>query len=275
MSDAVDSAMVQGAGARVGVTRGDGPSIVAADLCKTYATQDGSEVVALEDVNFEIAPGEFIVLVGPSGCGKSTLLNLIGGLLRRSSGTLRFRGEEIEEPHPEIGMMFQSPVLFPWRTTLVNVLLPVDVRREKRKEHRDRARELLKLVGLEAFADKYPRELSGGMQQRAALCRLLLQDPDVMLLDEPFGALDEFTRESMNHELLRLWSGTSKTAILVTHNIEEALFLADRVFVMSARPGRLTRIIDVDLPRPRQTAVIHNEAFQDKVLEIRALLGVA
>ncbi|MGA1642452.1 MAG: ABC transporter ATP-binding protein, partial [Ilumatobacteraceae bacterium] len=211
----------------------------AGELSKQYVVPRGEPVHALEPMSFDIRDGEFIALVGPSGCGKSTLLNMIGGLVDRTSGELTIRGEEIRAPRREIGMMFQAPVLFPWRTILSNVLLPVDVRRANRSEHRARAEALLDLVGLSDFGSSYPSQLSGGMQQRASLARLLVQNPDVMLLDEPFGALDEFTREDMNLMLLDIWSSMSKTAILVTHNIPEAVFLADRVFVMSPRPGRL------------------------------------
>jgi NitT/TauT family transport system ATP-binding protein len=171
-------------------------------------------------------------------------------------------------------MMFQAPVLFPWRTAVQNVLLPIDVRHQKRSDHRDRAKQLLDLVGLGAFTDRYPRELSGGMQQRVALARLLLEDPEVFLLDEPFGALDEFTREQMNLELLDIWGGSGKTVLLVTHNIQEAVFLADRVFVMSPRPGRLTQIIDVELDRPRVIPMQREQRFQDYVFTVRKLLGV-
>ncbi|MGA1566477.1 MAG: ABC transporter ATP-binding protein, partial [Ilumatobacteraceae bacterium] len=218
----------------------------AGELSKQYVVPRGEPVHALEPMSFDIRDGEFIALVGPSGCGKSTLLNMIGGLVDRTSGELTIRGEEIRAPRREIGMMFQAPVLFPWRTILSNVLLPVDVRRANRSEHRARAEALLDLVGLSDFGSSYPSQLSGGMQQRASLARLLVQNPDVMLLDEPFGALDEFTREDMNLMLLDIWSSMSKTAILVTHNIPEAVFLADRVFVMSPRPGRLVDVIDVD-----------------------------
>lgn len=242
-------------------------------LTKIYQDRSGSSIQALAPVDFDVEAGEFVTLVGPSGCGKTTLLNLIGGLIDRSDGTLTFNGDEINQPRREIGMMFQSPVLFPWRTILDNTLLPVDIRREKRAKHTDRANELLELVGLDAFAGNYPRELSGGMQQRAALARLLLEDPALLLLDEPFGALDEFTREEMNLMLLDIWSGTSKTAILVTHNIQEAIFLADRVFVMSPRPGRLVEIIDVNLPRPRGIEMMRSEEFQDEVFAVRKLLG--
>ena len=241
---------------------------------KTYESRRGEPVVALQGVDFQVREGEFVALVGPSGCGKSTLLNLVGGLIARSAGELTFRGQDLFKPRPEIGMMFQAPVLFPWRTAVQNVLLPVDVRHQKRSDHRERANQLLDLVGLGAFTDRYPRELSGGMQQRVALARLLLEDPEVFLLDEPFGALDEFTREQMNLELLDIWGGSGKTVLLVTHNIQEAVFLADRVFVMSPRPGRLTQIIDVDLERPRVIPMQREQRFQDHVFTVRKLLGV-
>ena len=250
-----------------------GPALLASGLAKTYDDRSGAALTALTAVDFAIATGEFVALVGPSGCGKSTLLNMIGGLLARTAGTLTFNGDDICRPRPEIGMMFQAPVLFPWRTALQNTLLPTDVRREKRSLHRDRALSLLELVGLREFADNYPRELSGGMQQRVALARLLLEDPELLLLDEPFGALDEFTREDMNLMLLDIWAGTQKTAMLVTHNIQEAVFLADRVFVMSPRPGRLVEIIDVEMPRPRTIEMMRAPEFQDKVFAARKVLG--
>ncbi|MPZ22700.1 MAG: ATP-binding cassette domain-containing protein [Dehalococcoidia bacterium] len=243
------------------------------ELGKTYYRRAAEPVVALEDATFSIRQGEFVSLVGPSGCGKSTILNILGGLIPRTEGSATFRGQETLKPRPEIGMMFQAPVLFPWRTTLQNVLLPIDVRKENRKDYVDRARELLALTGLSAFENSYPRELSGGMQQRAALSRLLLQDPEVMLLDEPFGALDEFTRESMNMELLDIWGGSGKTMLLVTHNIQEAVFLADRVFVMTPRPGTLARVLEVPLPRPRQIPMMKRQEFTDMVFEARVLLN--
>jgi NitT/TauT family transport system ATP-binding protein len=247
--------------------------LVARELGKTFTDRSGSELVALSAVDFEVQRGEFVALVGPSGCGKSTLLNLIGGLLDRSGGTVFFEDSEIDRPRPEIGMMFQAPVLFPWRTAVDNTLLPIDIRRQKRALHKERALDLLDLVGLRSFADNYPNELSGGMQQRVALARLLLEDPELLLLDEPFGALDEFTREDMNLMLLDIWSATRKTAMLVTHNIQEAIFLADRVFVMSPRPGRLLEIISVDLPRPRTIEMMRTPEFQDMVFEVRKILG--
>lgn len=246
-------------------------------LSKTYipARRSQPPVVALDDVSVDIAPGEFISLVGPSGCGKSTILNIVGGLLDVTEGEIRLHGEIITRPRADIGMMFQSPVLFPWRTIINNVLLPVDIRRQGRKNFRERALELLDRVGLAEFVNSYPNELSGGMQQRAALARLLLEDAEIMLLDEPFGALDEFTREAMNIDLLRLWSGSGKTIIFVTHNIQEAVFLSDRVAVMTPRPGRLARLLEVSLPRPREITMMKTPEFQEMVFEVRQLLGVA
>ena len=246
-------------------------------LSKTYfpARRSQPPVVALDDVSVDVRPGEFISLVGPSGCGKSTILNILGGLLDASDGQCRLDGSPITKPSKEIGMMFQSPVLFPWRTILNNVLLPVDIRRQGRKNYRSRALELLDRVGLSEFSGSYPNELSGGMQQRAALARLLLEDSQIMLLDEPFGALDEFTREAMNIDLLRLWSGSGKTIMFVTHNIQEAVFLSDRVAVMTPRPGQLAMMLDVTLPRPREITMMKSPEFQDLVFEVRQLLGVA
>ncbi len=242
-------------------------------LSKVYGTATGP-LVALDDVSFDIEPGEFVALVGQSGCGKSTLLNLLGGLDECSEGTLRLAGEDLDQPRADIGMMFQTSVLFPWRTVRQNVALPGEVLGLDKRRQAERCRELLALVGLEGFEDRYPKELSGGMRQRVALARLLAHDPTVLLMDEPFGALDEFTRETMNLELLRVWASTGKTVVFVTHNIGEAVFLADRVFVMTPRPGRLAGVIEVDLPRPRATAVMREQRYADLVFEIRSLLGV-
>lgn len=246
------------------------------DVSMLYeAGRSGDTVLALDGVTAEIRHGEFVSLVGPSGCGKSTLLNIVGGLLHPTKGSVRLGDSEVTGPREEIGMMFQSPVLFPWRTVIDNVLLPVDVHGGSGSAHREQAHELLRRVGLEGFSKRYPGELSGGMQQRVALSRLLLQDAEVMLLDEPFGALDEFTRESMNLDLLDLWYGSDKTMLFVTHNIQEAVFLSDRVFVMTPRPGRLASIIDVHLPRPRQVPMMKEARFQDLVFEVRGILGLS
>lgn len=243
-------------------------------LYRVFHTDSGS-VMALRDVNLDVRPGEFLSFVGPSGCGKSTLLNVMAGLLPASHGEVRFKGAAIESPSREIGMMFQTSVLFPWRTVLENVLMPVEIFGWNKKDHKDRALELLSAVGLESFVKAYPGQLSGGMQQRASLARVLLYDPDVLLLDEPFGALDEFTRENMNLELLKIWSQTGKTVIFVTHNINEAVFLSDRVVVMTPRPGEIARVLDVELPRPRTLDVMKDQRFGEQVFEVRELLGVA
>jgi NitT/TauT family transport system ATP-binding protein len=232
-----------------------------------------SRVLAVDDVSMEVREGELVTIVGPSGCGKSTLLKIAAGLQRASGGGVSSRGEQITAPSPHIGMMFQTPVLFPWRTTLENVLLPIDVARADRGAATERAQTLLERSGIGAFADRYPTELSGGMQQRAALTRLLMQNPDVMLMDEPFGALDEFSRDDMNLHLLDVWRESGKTVVLVTHSIQEAVFLADRVMVMTPRPGRLAATIDVPLPRPRELAMTTTPEFQEIVLEVRRVLG--
>ncbi|HEY4279443.1 MAG TPA: ABC transporter ATP-binding protein [Conexibacter sp.] len=233
----------------------------------------GARVLAVDDVSLEVREGELVTIVGPSGCGKSTLLKIAAGLQRASGGSVSSRGEEVTSPSPHIGMMFQTPVLFPWRTTLENVLLPVDVAKADRGAAQTRAQTLLDRAGIGAFAQRYPTELSGGMQQRAALTRLLMQDPDLMLMDEPFGALDEFSRDDMNLHLLDVWAQSGKTVVLVTHSIQEAVFLADRVMVMTPRPGRLAETIEVDLPRPRELAMTTTPEFQEIVLEVRRVLG--
>jgi NitT/TauT family transport system ATP-binding protein len=235
----------------------------------------GAEVLAVTDVDLEIRQREFLSLCGPSGCGKSTLLSMLGGLTPPTRGEVVIDGEPLTGPRRDIGMMFQKPVLFPWRTTLQNVLLPIEVFGKRPADYKDRARELVAMVGLEEFVDAYPWQLSGGMQQRAALCRVLLYDPKLLLLDEPFGALDEFTREAMDLELLRIWSETAKTIVFVTHNINEAIFMSDRVAVMTPRPGRIVSVLDTPLPRPRERQLMRTKEFADLVFEARSLLGVA
>ncbi len=219
----------------------------------TYATASG-RVEALRGITFGVGRGEFVALVGPSGCGKSTLLRVIAGLRPATTGQARVNGRTVTGPLPEVGMVFQAPVLLKWRRVLDNVLLPAELAGLDRARYRDRAQALLRLVGLGDFADKLPRELSGGMQQRASLCQALLLDPPLLLMDEPFGALDAMTRDEMNLELLRVWGEGSrerKTILFVTHSIPEAVFLADRVVVMTPRPGRVARIVEVGLARPR------------------------
>ncbi len=215
---------------------------------------DAGPVEALRDVSLEVGRGEFLALVGPSGCGKSTLLRIVAGLRPATTGAVRVAGRPVQGPVAEVGMVFQAPVLLKWRRVLDNVLLPAELAGLPRRQYESRARQLLALVGLGDFVDRLPRELSGGMQQRASLCRALLLEPALLLMDEPFGALDAMTRDEMNVELLRVWgegSGDRKTIVFVTHSIAEAVFLADRVVVMTPRPGRPARIFDVGLPRPR------------------------
>jgi NitT/TauT family transport system ATP-binding protein len=235
---------------------------------------DGPDaIVALQDIDFSVAEGEFISIVGPSGCGKSTLLKILAGLLPASLGEAVLNGTPIDGPRKDIGMVFQSPVLFPWRNVLANVLLPADVQRLGREQMTARAFELLALVGLTGFEHRYPWELSGGMQQRVALVRALIHDPALLLMDEPFGALDALTRETMNVELQRIWLDRRKTVLFVTHSTTEAVFLADRVLVMTARPGRIGDMFDVKLPRPRSLDVMTTEPFGVHTRRIRAVLS--
>lgn len=245
----------------------------AAGLSKTYATTSGP-LLALENVDLRVEQGELISLLGPSGCGKSTLLNIFAGLLDSSEGTVTFEDEQVTRPRRDIGMMFQKPVLFPWRTILENVMLSVEVLHLPKSEYEARARDVISMVGLEEFANSYPNELSGGMQQRAALSRVLVYEPKALLLDEPFGALDEFTRETMNLELLRLWREQGYTVVLVTHNIAEAVFLSTRVAVMTPRPGKVVDVVEIDLPQPRTREVMRLPRYNELIFEVRELLGV-
>lgn len=247
-------------------------SIQAKGLWKLYNSAAPNEVVALRNVNFTISDGEFVSLVGPSGCGKSTLLKVIAGLLPASRGELHIGTRRVQGTGPEVGMVFQAPVLLPWRTIRQNVMFPVEVRQGSDDKGAERAERLLETVGLGNFAESYPHELSGGMQQRAAIVRALVQDPEILLMDEPFGALDAMTREQMNVEVLRIWQVHRKTVVFVTHSISESVFLSDRVFVMTPRPGALAEIIDIDLPRPRTLDVINSDEFGRYVRQIRELL---
>lgn len=232
-----------------------------------------SGLIALQEVNLSLREREFVSLVGPSGCGKSTLLKIIAGLMNATRGRVSLGGEEISGPRRDIGLMFQTATLFPWRTVKRNIMLPFDIAKVK-TDREARVQEVLELVGLENFRDHYPRQLSGGMQQRVALCRLLVSDPNLMLLDEPFGALDEFTRERLNVELARITEMERKTTVFVTHNISEAVFLSDRVVVMGTGPGRILDVVDIDLPRPRRADVISTHAYADRVADVRKILGL-
>ncbi|MFD4124890.1 ABC transporter ATP-binding protein [Streptomyces globisporus] len=232
------------------------------------------DVTALSDVSLDVAPGEFVAIVGPSGCGKSTLLKLVAGLLTASSGDVLLGGERVTGPRHDIGYVFQRAALLEWRSALRNILLQAEIRRMEPAVARARADELIRMTGLGGFEDAYPHELSGGMQQRVALCRALLHEPPVLLMDEPFGALDALTREQMNTELNRIWRTTGTTVLLVTHSISEAVYLADRVVVMSPRPGTVTEIIEVGLPAERDySETLGRPEFRAAAAHIRDLLG--
>ncbi|MFJ6512866.1 ABC transporter ATP-binding protein [Streptomyces sp. NPDC091406] len=232
------------------------------------------DVTALSDVSLDVAPGEFVAIVGPSGCGKSTLLKLVAGLLTASSGEVLLGGERVTGPRHDIGYVFQRAALLEWRSALRNILLQAEIRHMEPAQARGRADELIRMTGLTGFEDAYPHELSGGMQQRVALCRALLHEPPVLLMDEPFGALDALTREQMNTELNRIWRTTGTTVLLVTHSISEAVYLADRVVVMSPRPGTVTEIIEVGLPAERDySETLGRPEFRAAAAHIRDLLG--
>jgi NitT/TauT family transport system ATP-binding protein len=228
-------------------------------LHKVYRPKRSEPTHALSDINFSVRRGEFISIVGPSGCGKTTLLKILAGLTARTEGSVSIAGRDVTKPIPEVGMVFQAATLLPWRTILDNVLVPAEVQKLDKAKHRKRAQELLDLVGLTGFENKYPSELSGGMQQRAGICRALVHDPAVLLMDEPFGALDAMTREYMNVELLRIWKESEATIVLVTHSIPEAVFLSDRVIVMSPRPGRIAEVMDIEIPRPRALGMMSSD----------------
>ena len=237
------------------------PAIAVTGVSHVYGGRDGG-MPALADVSLTVEAGRFVVIVGPSGCGKTSLLMMLAGLRRPSSGTIRCAGRPIEKPDPErVGVVFQEASLFPWLSALDNVEFPLALRHAERAERRRRATAMLELVGLSGFGARYPHELSGGMKQRVAIARGLVQDPPVLLMDEPFAALDEQTRMTMGHELLRIWSQTSKTVVFVTHSLTEAVYLADEVLVMSARPGRIIDRIAIPLARPRSYDMMATDTF--------------
>jgi NitT/TauT family transport system ATP-binding protein len=239
-------------------------------LKKTFRTREG-ELEALGSVTFDVYPGEFVSLVGPSGCGKTTLLKIVAGLLEQSAGDISVDRDQFD-PGREVGFVFQKPLLLHWRKVLDNVLLPIEILRMDRSGLEPKATDLLELVGLKGFENSYPKELSGGMQQRVSIARALIHDPKLLLMDEPFGALDALTRERMNLELLRIWQEARKTVLFVTHGIGEAVFLSDRVVVLSARPSRMIKALDIDLPRPRTLEVRASPEFGRYSLEIYNLL---
>lgn len=239
------------------------------ELQKIYTTKRLEKIHALKDIDLTIKDGEFITVVGPSGCGKSTLLKIIAGLIPKSGGSILLNGTPVTGPRKDIGVVFQDPVLLPWRTVLENTLLPVVVQNLDKEEYTQRAVKLLEMVGLSDFTDKYPFELSGGMQQRNAIIRALVHDPAILLMDEPFGALDAMTRENMNLEIMRIWRESSKTIFFITHSITEAVFLADRVVVLSSRPGEIIDILPVPISRPRDLGIMSTLEFGEIVKKIR------
>ena len=250
------------------------PFIHLSGVTKTYR-RGRTGHLAISDATFDVMPGELVALVGPSGCGKSTLLKILAGLHPYDSGVVRIGSESHAfDPSRDIGMVFQAPLLLKWRRILENVLLPAEILGLPIPESRERAKGLLNLVGLSGFEDKYPYELSGGMQQRAAIARALVHDPKLVLMDEPFGALDALTREKMNLELLRIWKESGKTIVFVTHGISEAVFLGTRVVVLTAGPARMADNFEIDLPRPRTLDMKTHERFGEYTRRIYKLLGM-
>lgn len=240
-------------------------------ISKTFSTRDKASTLAVDGVSIEIEACEFISLLGPSGCGKSTLLSIIAGLIQPTSGEARIDGKPILAPYTNVGIVFQSDLLLDWRTVLGNVLIQFEMRGLKTEPHRERARALIRSVGLGDFEGKYPWELSGGMRQRVAICRALIHDPPLLLMDEPFGALDALTRAQLQIDLQTIWQSSRKTVVFVTHSIEEAVFLSDRIIVMTPRPGHVREVIDIDLPRPRGLDAREHPAFTEAINRVNHL----
>ncbi|WP_346864858.1 ABC transporter ATP-binding protein [Methanocalculus sp. MSAO_Arc2] len=234
---------------------------------KTFPSRIGDPLVALEDISIEIERGEFLCILGPSGCGKTTLLRLVAGLDRPTSGEIIVEGKSVTGPDPRLAMIFQEYSLYPWRTVRGNIAFGLQMRGMSREERDERVNHFIQLVGLEGFGDSYPYELSGGMRQRVAVARALATDPAVLLMDEPFGALDAQTRNRMQKELLLIWEKTKKTVIFVTHSVDEAVYIADRILVLSTRPGRVAGIYDIDIPRPRNRTSVEFAKIRRDVLE--------
>ncbi len=245
--------------------------IMLKDIGMVYKTNDGRDVTALTGVSLDIQKGEFISLLGPSGCGKTTLLRIIADLLQPTSGEISIAGESPRDARlsKKYGIVFQSPVLYDWRTVKKNIMLPLEIMHIPKAEREDRAMKMLDIVGLTEFANHYPNQLSGGMQQRVGIAKALAIQPQILLMDEPFSALDEFTKEKLHEDLLRIWAKTNKTIIFVTHNIQEAVFLSSRICVLSPHPGRLSAVIDVDLPRPRTMDIKDTPEFTAYVAKVR------
>jgi NitT/TauT family transport system ATP-binding protein len=241
--------------------------LVVDDIVKSFQTPDGV-VTALDHVSLSVAPGEFVSVIGPSGCGKSTLFNIIGGLLDGYDGSIKVADEVVSGPHPSIGMIFQEESTFPWRTVIDNVAFPLEIAGLPKTERYDRARHFVAMVGLDGFERRYPSELSGGMRQRVSMARTLAAQPKIMLMDEPFAALDEQTRLLLGDKVLQIQQQLKQTTLLITHNITEAVQLSDRIFVMTYRPGKLKRMVEIELPRPRTSEIVSSEAFGRYVAQI-------
>jgi NitT/TauT family transport system ATP-binding protein len=243
-------------------------AILAVDnITKRFETPEGA-VIAVDGVSLSVAPGEFVGIIGPSGCGKSTLFNIIGGLLDGYEGTVKVAGDLVRGPHPAIGMIFQEESTFPWRTVIDNVAFPLEIAGMAKRERYERAKHFVSLVGLDGFERRYPAELSGGMRQRVSMARTLAAEPKIMLMDEPFAALDEQTRLLLGDKVLQIQQQLKQTTLLITHNITEAVQLSDRILVMTYRPGKLKRMIKIDLPRPRTSEIVSSEAFGRYVAQI-------
>ncbi|MEM4306626.1 MAG: ABC transporter ATP-binding protein [Candidatus Caldarchaeum sp.] len=245
--------------------------IIFQNVSKVFKGKD-SYVVALNDVSFTVEDGAFVSVVGPSGCGKSTLLRIAAGLIKPTSGRVFLNGKEVNHPQTNIGIVFQFPTLLPWRTTIGNILFQVEMRGLNKNGYIDRCRKLIKMVGLEGFENKYPSQLSGGMQMRVALCRALIHDPPILLMDEPFRGLDAITQDALDYELMRLWEITRKTVLFITHNLMEAVFLSDKVVVLSPRPGKVVSIVNIEIERPRKPSIKQNSDFVSYVVTLRDMI---
>jgi len=243
------------------------PILVVDDVSKRFDTPEGP-LVAVDRISFTVAPGEFLAVIGPSGCGKSTLFNMIGGLLEDYDGRITVAGEKVSGPHAAIGMVFQEESTFPWRTVIENVGFPLEIAGMAKAERREAAKKFIKLVGLDGFENRYPSELSGGMRQRVSMARTLASQPKILLMDEPFASLDEQTRLLLGDKVLAIQQQLKQTTLLITHNITEAVQLADRILVMTYRPGRLKRMVEIKLPRPRSSEIVSSEAFGRYVAQI-------
>jgi NitT/TauT family transport system ATP-binding protein len=252
--------------ASVGAPAGDG-ILVVDDIVKRFETPEGP-LTAVDHVSLSVKPGEFLAVIGPSGCGKSTLFNIVGGLIEGYEGTVTVAGDRVRGPHPAIGMVFQEESTFPWRSVIDNVAFPLEITGMRKAERLERARHFISLVGLDGFERRYPAELSGGMRQRVSIARTLASEPKILLMDEPFASLDEQTRLLLGDKVLQIQQELQQTTLLITHNITEAVQLADRILVMTYRPGRVKRMVDINLPRPRSSEIVSSEAFGHYVAQI-------